>query len=107
MCLRLLPPLRGENEREQGRMTNKEIAKWLQSLKSEIGKQSNQHLWNYEEAIGMAIEALSVNSKAVVCRECVEYKCPNGMDMICALWNVEVFPDSSCEWGERREDSEA
>lgn len=39
-------------------MTNKEIAKWLQSLKSEIGKQSNQCLWNYEEVLDRAIEAL-------------------------------------------------
>ena len=40
-------------------MTNKKIIKWLQSLKSEIGKQSNRHLWNYEEALDMAIKALA------------------------------------------------
>ena len=40
-------------------MTNKEIIKWLQSLKSEMGKQSNRHLWNYEEALDMAIKALA------------------------------------------------
>ena len=39
-------------------MENAEIVIWLQSLKSEIGKQSNQHLWNYEEALDMAIKAL-------------------------------------------------
>lgn len=39
-------------------MTNKEIVKWLQSLKSEIGKQNNQHLWNYAEVLDMAIKAL-------------------------------------------------
>lgn len=83
-------------------MTNKEIAKWLQSLKSEIGKQSNQCLWNYEEVLDMAIKVLSMNPKTVICKECIEYKCPNGMDMICALWNEEVSPDHSCEWGERR-----
>lgn len=60
----------------------------------------------YATAQNMAIEALSVNPKAVVCRECVEYKSPNGMDMICALWNEEVFSNHSCEWGKRREDDE-
>ena len=39
-------------------LTNKEIIKWLQSLKSEIGKQSNQNLWHYEEALDMIIKAL-------------------------------------------------
>ena len=39
-------------------MENAEIVIWLQSLKSEIGKQSNQHLWNYEEALDIAIKAL-------------------------------------------------
>ena len=39
-------------------MKNAEIVKWLQSLKSEIGKQRNQHLWNYEEALDMAIKTL-------------------------------------------------
>ena len=39
-------------------MNNAEIVKWLQSLKSEIGKQSNQHLWNYEEVLDMAIKSL-------------------------------------------------
>lgn len=39
-------------------LTNKESIKWLQSLKSEIGKQSNQNLWHYEEALDMIIKAL-------------------------------------------------
>ena len=85
-------------------MTKEELVKWLESLKKEIGKEENSTLWHYAEAIDMAIKALSVNPQAVVCRECVEYKSPNGMDMICALWNKEVFPDHSCEWGKRRED---
>lgn len=41
-------------------------------------------------------------SRIIVCKECVDYKCPNGMDMICALWNEEVFPDHFCEWGKHK-----
>lgn len=41
-------------------MTNTQIVvKWLQSLRSEIGRWRNKHLWGYEEALDMAIEALS------------------------------------------------
>jgi hypothetical protein len=40
-------------------MTRKETIKWLESLKSEIGKSEHRALWHYAEAIDMAIEALS------------------------------------------------
>lgn len=52
------------------------------------------------------IDNSSKKSRIIVCKECIDYKCPNGMDMICALWNEEVSPDHSCEWGKRREDGE-
>jgi hypothetical protein len=40
-------------------MTREETVKWLESLKSEIGKLEHRSLWHYAEAIDMAIEALS------------------------------------------------
>ena len=39
-------------------MTRKEVVKWLESLKREIGKEENHTLWHYAEAIDMAIKAL-------------------------------------------------
>lgn len=36
-----------------------EAIKWLGSLKAEIGKSEHRTLWHYEEAIDMAIEALT------------------------------------------------
>ena len=39
-------------------MKNVEIVKWLQSLKKEIGKLNNRHLWNYKEVLDIAIKAL-------------------------------------------------
>ena len=42
-------------------MTRKEVVKWLESLKREIGKEENHTLWHYAEAIDMAIKALSAD----------------------------------------------
>lgn len=43
-------------------MTREETVKWLESLKSEIGKLEHRSLWHYAEAIDMAIEALKAES---------------------------------------------
>lgn len=43
-------------------MTRKEVVKWLESLKAEIGKSEHRTLWHYAEAIDVAIEALSANT---------------------------------------------
>ena len=39
-------------------MTNEEIIKWLESLKRQVGQSHHRDLWDYEEAIDLAIEAL-------------------------------------------------
>lgn len=39
-------------------MDTKDIIKWLDSLKSEIGKTEHVALWHYEEPLVIAIEAL-------------------------------------------------
>lgn len=36
----------------------REVVKWLESLKKEIGKAENYTLWHYAESIDLAIEAL-------------------------------------------------
>jgi hypothetical protein len=49
-------------------MTREETVKWLESLKSEIGKLEHRSLWHYAEAIDMAIEALK--AEPIRCGEC-------------------------------------
>lgn len=43
-------------------MNREETIKWLESLKTEIGKSEHRMLWHYAEAIDMAIEALSAEA---------------------------------------------
>ena len=40
------------------RMRSEELVKWLESLKSEIGKIEYRSLWHYEQVLDMAIEAI-------------------------------------------------
>lgn len=42
-------------------MTREDTIKWLESLKTEIGKSEYRALWHYAKAIDMAIEALKEN----------------------------------------------
>lgn len=72
-------------------LTNKEIIKWLQSLKSEIGKQSNQNLWHYEEALDMIIKALQEDEWIPVSERLPE---KDGSYLVCMNWdyrNMDVL----------------
>lgn len=40
------------------RMRSEELVKWLESLKSEIGRIEYRGLWHYEQVLDMAIEAI-------------------------------------------------
>lgn len=44
-------------------MTNEEAIKWLENLKSDIGKMQFQALWGYEQAIDEIIDLLSTNAE--------------------------------------------
>ena len=48
-------------------MNREETIKWLESLKTEIGKSEHRTLWHYAEAIDMAIEALKAETEWVPC----------------------------------------
>lgn len=60
-------------------MTREETIKWLESLKSEIGKSEHRTLWHYAEAIDMAIEALSAEASQNLAEPNKELK---GSDLI-------------------------
>ena len=44
------------------RMRSEELVKWLESLKSEIGRIEYRGLWHYEQVLDMAIEAIRNNN---------------------------------------------
>ncbi len=70
-------------------MSNVEIIRWLESLKSEIGKQNNHYLWNYEEAIDNAIEALYTEPKIGV------WVLKQGWDYCCSCCGEESGLDET------------
>lgn len=72
-------------------MTREEIAKWLESLKSDIGKSENQPLWHYAEALDMAIEALKGRPKGHWIRKTVD----NGWhaDWVCSECGYRSYFD--------------
>lgn len=66
-------------------MTREETIKWLESLKSEIGKSEHRTLWHYAESLDVAIEALSERNIARDIATILE----NEQDMKVMLQNAE------------------
>ena len=58
-------------------MTNEDAVKWLENLKSDIGKMQFQALWGYEQAIDEIIDLLSVETEWIPCSE----RLPEAEDM--------------------------
>lgn len=44
-------------------MTNEDAVKWMENLKSDIGKMQFRALWGYEQAMDEIIDLLSVETK--------------------------------------------
>ena len=51
------------------KMTREEAVKWLENLKSDIGKMQFQALWHYGQAIDEIIKLLSAEPKWIPCSE--------------------------------------
>ena len=50
-------------------MTKEEASKWLENLKSDIGKMQFRALWGYEQAMDEIIDLLSADSEWIPCSE--------------------------------------
>ncbi len=88
-------------------MTREEVAKWLKSLKKEIGKAENRTLWHYAESIDMAIEALQaeIDGNLINRKEAIREMCEMMVDCFNAdeevidaiKTTVEEIPSATCD----------